>query len=321
MKRVLTGIQATGKVHLGNYLGAIKPALHFQSNHNCFFFIADIHALNSVHKKDSLVESTLDVAASWIASGFDYKNHLLYRQSDIPSVTELTWYLGVVTGMGLLQRSHVYKDATQKGKEVNFGVFAYPLLMAADILLYDANIVPVGKDQKQHIDIARDVAISFNAIYGDVLILPQATIQNNVMTVPGIDGRKMSKSYGNEIPLFCSENELLKKIRSIKTDSSPLESSKDLKSSLIGELLSFFSSEDEFNEYNLKMLQGGIGWGHAKDHLYEIINQKLTPHRKVYIDLMNDKAQIMTILEDGRNKAKEHASRVLQRIRSAIGYS
>jgi tryptophanyl-tRNA synthetase len=238
-KRVLTGIRPSGNVHLGNFLGMIQPALSWQRQHECFFFMADLHALTTMKEPQKLLPYTLDAVATWVALGLDTTKHVLYRQSDIPEVMELTWYLSCVTGVGLLQKAHAYKDAAANSKEASLGVFYYPALMAADIILYDAHIIPVGKDQKQHVEIARDMAGSFNAVYGDILTLPQPAIEESVMTVPGLDGRRMSKSYNNEIPLFCSAKQLRKRVMSIQTDSSDMASPKSLKDTILGDYFPF----------------------------------------------------------------------------------
>ncbi|RME58072.1 MAG: tryptophan--tRNA ligase, partial [Candidatus Dadabacteria bacterium] len=234
-KRALTGITPTGTIHIGNYFGAIAPALSYQDQYECFFFVADFHALTTNKNREEIISQTYDIVAAWLAFGFNPKRHFMYRQSDVPLTAELAWYLSCVTGVGLLQKGHAYKDALAKNKEVNHGVLAYPVLMAADILLYEADIVPVGKDQKQHVEFTRDMAGSFNAVYGEgILKLPTPLIREEVMAVPGLDGRKMSKSYNNVIPLFEKPEKLKKLVMSIKTDSTPLEEPKDLDSTIIG---------------------------------------------------------------------------------------
>jgi tryptophanyl-tRNA synthetase len=320
-KRSLTGIRATGNIHLGNYLGAIKPALKRQDSYHCLYFIADLHSLTSVKEASVLREKSLDLAATWIAAGLDYKKHLLYRQSDVPMVTEFAWYLSSVTGMGFLEKAHAYKDATANEKEVNHAVFAYPVLMAADILMYDSDIVPVGKDQKQHVEMARDIAGSFNAVFGENIIkLPLPVIEENVMTIPGLDGRKMSKSYNNEIPIFCEEAQLKKLIMSIKTDSTGLEDPKDLNASLIGELLVNFTAKEKYDDFAEKMKKGGVGWGHAKQELFEALNNYIKDYREYYFKIRKDETFLKEVLKDGAIRASEIAEPVLRRVRKAVGF-
>ncbi len=318
--RSLTGIRATGQPHVGNYLGTIRPAIRLQDSHECLYFIADLHSLTSTKNGVELAEQRLDVLATWIACGFDYKKNILFAQSDVPSVTELAWYLSCVTGMGLLEKGHSYKDACAKDTEVNHGVFSYPVLMAADILLYDVDLVPVGKDQKQHVEMARDMAGSFNAIFGEGLLkLPTPSVREEVMVIPGLDGRKMSKSYGNTIPLFCEEKELKKLIMSIKTDSSGLDEPKILDGSLVGELFKHFSSDEQYEDLKARLAKGGLGWGHAKAELFELINHYISSARTTYNELRGDIKLLTGILDEGRSRAFALAGPVLNRVRAAIG--
>jgi tryptophanyl-tRNA synthetase len=319
-KRSLTGIQPSGNIHLGNYLGAIKPAISAQSECECLYFIADLHAFTSTKNPSLLRSSTYDVIATWIALGFDYQKHILYRQSDIPEVTEFAWYLSCCTGMGLLEKSHAYKDALANGKDANHGLFAYPVLMAADIIMYDVDFVPVGKDQKQHVEMARDMAGSFNAAYGrEVLHLPQPVIQEQVMTVPGLDGRKMSKSYGNEIALFLSEKELRKKVLSLKTDSTALEDPKVLKGSLLGDLFALFASEEQYRDLEERLSRGGLGWGHAKDELFQRIDEEIRAPRATYHQIREDTESLEKIMLEGSEKARVIGLKVLDRVRDVVG--
>lgn len=318
-KRSLTGLRTTGMPHAGNYLGAMKPALELQQAYDCFYFLADLHALTTCKNPAQLQREVYEVVASWIACGFDYKNHTLYRQSDLPLVTELAWYLSCVTGMGLLEKGHSYKDALANDREVNHGTFAYPVLMAADILICDVDIVPVGKDQKQHVEMARDMAGSFNAVYGEVLRIPEVSIREEVMLIQGLDGKKMSKSYNNTIPLFCGEKELRKAVMSIKTDSTPLEESKSLKDSLVGSLYKFFSSDDQYKDLERRLNQGGLGWGHAKEELFQAINLEVKDMRLKYNEIIDDRTLLDQILSDGAVKAFDKASPVLNRVREAVG--
>ncbi len=320
-KRSLTGIQPSGNVHIGNYLGAIKPAIEYQNSYDCLYFIADFHALTSSKDGNNLHEFTMDLVATWIALGLDIKKHTFYRQSDVPFVTEYAWYLSCFTGMGLLEKSHAYKDKVSQSKDVNHGLFAYPILMAADILMYNVDIVPVGKDQKQHVEMSRDIAGSVNAILGENFIkLPEPVIREDVMTIPGLDGRKMSKSYGNEIPLFCDEKNLEKKIMSIKSDSTPLEASKELGSSLIGQLYSLFANKEEYADLDKRMKQGGLGWGHAKKELYEVINSHLKDKRSTYNKLRDDEQYLLKVLSEGAEKATMVAQIQLSKLRDSFKF-
>lgn len=319
-RRVLTGIRPSGNVHLGNYLGMIKPALSWQQDHLCYFFIADLHALTTVKDPAKLMPFTLDAVATWIALGLDTKTHFLYRQSDVPEVTELAWYLGCVTGVGLLQKAHAYKDASSQTKEVNIGVFYYPTLMAADILLYDAEIVPVGKDQKQHVEMARDMAGSFNSIYGDILKLPEPAIEESVMTIPGLDGRKMSKSYNNEIPLFAAPAQLRKKIMSIATDSTDLAAPKSLQGTVLKDLFTLFCSAEKVADIEARLNKGGLGWGHVKEELFQVIDDHVAPMRTLYEELRADEVRLKAVLQDGAERARSEAHKVLSRVRTALGF-
>jgi tryptophanyl-tRNA synthetase len=319
-KRCLTGIRATGQLHLGNLVGAVQPALSYQSDYDCFFFIADLHALTSNHDGALVASYSLDVAAHWIALGMDIKHHCLYRQSDLPWTAEFAWYLSCVTGLGLLLKGHSYKDGEAKGTDLNHGVLAYPVLMAADIIMYDADIVPVGKDQKQHVEMARDMAGSFNATYrGEFLKLPQPILQEETMSIPGLDGRKMSKSYDNGIPIFADEKTLRKLCLSIKTDSTPLEAPKELKGSLVGDLFSVVATSSQFEDLSARLAKGGMGWGHAKEELFVAIRDKMAEPRKHYQELMNDQATLLQHLEEGADRAAAVARPVLDRVRLAVG--
>jgi len=320
-KRALTGIRASGNLHIGNYLSAIKEGLALQSEYECLFFIADMHSLTTNKDPKLIREQGLDVAAGWIACGLDTNQHLLYRQSDLPMVAEFAWYLSCATGMGFLQKAHSYKDSVAKDIEVSHGVFAYPVLMAADIIMYDADIVPVGKDQKQHVEMARDMAGSINALYGGgILKLPEVAVRENVMTIPGLDGRKMSKSYGNEIALFSNEKQLKQQVMSITTDSTPLEAPKELDGSLLGDLFKLFGSDQQYGELQRKLAAGGYGWGHAKQDLLEVIVSELGAARKSYTEIRKDEAELERTLEKGKEKALGIAVPVLNRLRNAVGF-
>ena len=322
MKRSLTGIRASGNVHLGNYLGTIKPAIARQNEFHCLYFIADLHALTTTKDAAFLKEKSLDLVATWMALGLDINRHLIFRQSDVPMVTEYAWYLSSVTGMGFLEKAHAYKDSISNNKDVNHAVFAYPVLMAADILMYDVDIVPVGKDQKQHVEMARDMAGSFNAQVGkDVIKLPQPAIDERVMVIPGLDGRKMSKSYGNEIPLFCEEAQLKKLVMSIKSDSTPLEAPKQLTGSLIGDLFSLFASKDQYEDLSNRLSKGGLGWGHAKEELFQVINSELKENREQYFKLRADEKRLNEVLLDGAKRAFEISEPILNRVRHSLGFA
>lgn len=318
-KRSLTGLKPTGNLHLGNYLGALKPALELSKSYDCIYFIADLHSLTQNRDPEALVSQTLDQVATWLAMGLDTDTHTLFRQSDVPSVTELTWYLSCVTGHGLLEKAHAYKDAIAKGLEVNLGTFSYPVLMAADILLYDTDIVPVGKDQKQHVEMARDMAGSLNATYGELLKLPEPLIQEEVMTIPGLDGRKMSKSYNNEVPLFCDEKSLRKKLMSLKTDSTGLEEPKTLAGTSLGELFALFATKAQYDDLAARLAQGGMGWGHAKDELFVVINDHVKEMRDRYNEYRKDEPLLRRELAKGAEKAEAVASQTIARVRHAVG--
>lgn len=320
MKRSLTGIRPSGDLHIGNYLGTIKPALELQKQYECIYFVADLHALTT-NKDPKLLQSySLDIAAAWIVLGLDIQKNILFRQSDVPLVTEYTWYLSCVTGVGFIEKSHAYKDATAQSKDVNVGVFTYPLLMASDILLYEPDVVPVGKDQKQHVEMSRDMAGSFNATYGsDLIKLPEPLIDERVMTIPGLDGRKMSKSYNNVIPIFCDEKTLRKKVMSIKTDSSDAESSKSLDGTLVGDLFTLFASKEQYTDLKSRLAKGGMGWGHAKEELFIAINEHLKEPRTRYTELRADEAKLRSILAEGAERARALALPNLNKLRKAVG--
>lgn len=307
-------------MHLGNYLGAIKEGLKLQEEYECLYFIADLHSLTSNKDPKALREQSLDIAASWLALGLDPNKHLLYRQSDVPHVTEFAWYLSCVTGMGYLQKAHSYKDAIAQDKEVNHGVFAYPVLMAADILMYEPDLVPVGKDQKQHVEMSRNMAGSINALYGEELLkLPEPKINEDVMTIPGLDGRKMSKSYDNVIPLFSTEKALRKKLMSLVTDSTGLEEPKELDGSTVGDLFKLFASNEQYQDLKGRLAEGGLGWGHAKEELFQAINSEVAEARARYFDLRADEDGLNGILASGKEKALAIGLPVLNRVRDAVG--
>ncbi len=322
MTRSLTGIQSSGKPHLGNILGAIKPSIELSKNskNDSLFFIADLHSLINI--KDSKVrnENTLAIAASWIAMGFDYEKNYFYRQSKITQVCELAWYLNCFTPYPMLSNSHSFKDKSDNLSDINSGLFTYPVLMAADILLYDSEIVPVGKDQKQHLEITRDIAKSFNHSYGDTFIIPESKIDKNVQTIPGTDGRKMSKTYQNTIDIFADEKSLKKQIMSIVTDSKGIEDKKNPESCNIFNIFKLIASEDEVKKMKKNYVEGGYGYGHAKTHLLNLILDLYREERKLYSELIKNPDHLYDILVKGEKKAMIIAEKVLRRVRSKLGY-
>jgi len=317
--RILSGIQPSGKLHLGNYFGMMKPALELQEKGDAYLFIADYHALTTVTNADMLRKAIMDVALDFLACGLDTERTVFFRQSDVPEVTELMWLLSIVTPMGLLERCHSYKDKIAKGISPNHGLFAYPVLMAADILAYQSNIVPVGKDQKQHVEVTRDIAIKFNNQYGNVFTVPEPFIREEVAVVPGIDGQKMSKSYDNHIELFGDEKTIKSRIMRIVTDSTPLEKPKDPDKCNVFALYKLFATPDEITEMRQKYLAGGFGYGDAKKALFEKIQGKLAPFRKKREELAKNEDFVMEVLRKGRDKARHEASLTLSKARQAVG--
>jgi len=318
VKTSLTGIKPTHLPHLGNYLGAIRPALSLVGEYRTFYFIADYHALTSVRDAESLRGYIRDVAATWLACGLDPERTLLYRQSDVPQVFELSWVLSCLLATGQLERGHAYKDAVSRGEAPNAGLFFYPVLMAADILLYDTDIVPIGKDQKQHLELTRDVALRLNHLYGEgTLVVPEALISEAPL-VPGTDGEKMSKSRGNGIPLFAPPKQLRKVIMSIKTTSETLEDPKTAEGSTVYELYSLVAPE-RAPEMKRKLEAGGYGWGHAKQDLYEALEEELGPKREAYLEIRGDEARLDALLHQGAGRAREIAYQTMSRVRDAVG--
>jgi tryptophanyl-tRNA synthetase len=317
--RALTGIKPTATPHLGNLLGAIEPALRLQDEHEAFYFIADYHALTTLHDAQKLRAATREVAATWLALGLDPARTTLFAQSDVPEVCELAWLLGCVCGLGVLERAHAYKSAVAEGREVGVGTFTYPVLMAADILLYDSNLVPVGKDQKQHVEIARDLAIAFNARFGDVLVLPAPSIRDEVATVPGLDGRKMSKSYGNGVEIFLEPRQLRKKLMSIVTDSKGVDEPKDPDADNVFALYRLFASPEQIEALAARYRAGGLGYGQAKQELFEVVDARLSPARARYHALLADPAEVDAVLQAGAVRARAVADATLARARDAVG--
>ena len=322
MSRILTGIQSTGRPHLGNLLGAILPAIELSKNpaNDSLYFIADLHSLTTVRDPEVLRANTYAVAAAWLACGFDTEKNLFYRQSDVPQVTELTWYLSCFTPYPMLANAHSFKDKSDKLSDVNAGLFTYPVLMAADILLYDAEIVPVGKDQIQHLEIARDIAQAFNARYGETLVEPQARVDAELMTIPGTDGAKMSKSYGNIIDIFLPEKDLLKAIKTIISDSTPLEAPKNPDTDVTFKLYSLLASPAEIETMRANYLAGGYGYGYAKKELYELILRRFATERERFDFYMNNLPELDAALAIGARRAQEYGAGVLARVRQKMGY-
>ncbi|MAR64795.1 MAG: tryptophan--tRNA ligase [Flammeovirgaceae bacterium] len=322
MARILTGIQSSGKPHLGNILGAINPSINLsrKKGNESLFFIADLHSLINIKDPNLLQENTFSVASAWLAMGFDFKNHFFYRQSKITEVCELTWYLNCFTPFPMLSNSHSFKDKSENLSEINSGLFTYPVLMASDILLYDAEIVPVGKDQKQHLEITRDIAKSFNHQYGDTFIIPKSKIDENVMTIKGIDGRKMSKTYNNTIDIFADEKLLKKQVMSIVTDSKGIDDKKDPSNCNVYNLFKVIATEKESSEMREKYIRGGYGYGQAKTDLFSTIMDNFKNERKSYFDYMKNKDYLNSILEIGENKAKGIATKVLDRVKIKLGF-
>jgi tryptophanyl-tRNA synthetase len=322
MARILTGVQSTGVPHLGNILGAIQPAVNMANDpaNESFLFIADLHSLTQIKDAEQLRENTYATAAAWLAFGLDIEKTVFYRQSDVPQVTELAWYLSCYFPYQRLTLSHSFKDKSDRLEDVNAGLFTYPMLMAADILCYDAEVVPVGKDQLQHLEITRDVAQRINHQLGDIFVLPKEKIQDNMVFVPGKDGEKMSKSKGNTIDIFQTDKKLRKSIMQIETDSTPLEAPKDPDTCNVFKLYEIIASPEETQELRQKYEAGNFGYGHAKQALFELIKSRFDPVREKYQNLMNDRQKINDALETGAEKAKLVADNVLGRLREKLGY-
>lgn len=322
MARILTGVQSTGTPHLGNLLGAIIPAIKMSDdpNNESFLFIADMHSLTQIKDAKLLKHNTYSTAAAWLAFGLNIDKTVFYRQSDVPQVTELSWYLSCFFPYQRLTLAHSFKDKADRLEDVNAGLFSYPMLMAADILLYDANIIPVGQDQLQHIEMTRDVASRFHAKVGETFVMPEADVQKDTMYVPGTDGGKMSKSQNNIINLFLTDKQLRKQIMSIATDSTPLEAPKDWKTCNCFAIYSLVANEAQISEMKGNYENGGYGYGHAKQALYELLIDKFSAERERYNYYMNNLNEIDKALAIGASKAKEVAIEVLHRVRAKVGY-
>ncbi|HEY0976248.1 MAG TPA: tryptophan--tRNA ligase [Flavobacteriales bacterium] len=322
--RVLTGIQSTGVPHLGNLLGAIRPAIQMSTapGNDAFLFIADLHSFTTIRDPQLLRENTYAVAAAWLACGLDVERATFYRQSDVPEVAELTWYLGCLTPYPMLANAHSFKDKSAQLSQVNAGLLYYPVLMTADIILYDAHVVPTGKDQKQHLEIARDIAGAFNRTYGDdTFVVPEARIDEQLMTIPGTDGRKMSKSYGNTINIFLPEKELKKQVMSIVTDSRALEEPKDPDNDNVFKLFRLLAPPEAVETMKQNYLRGGYGYGHAKKELLEVLLNGFAKERALFQELMADRALIDERLRVGAEKARKVARATLRRVRERAGYT
>ena len=322
MARILTGIQSSGIPHLGNLLGAIMPAIELSKDpkNESLFFIADMHSLTSIRDAELLKENTFATAATWLAFGFNTDNNIFYRQSDIPEVCELMWYLNCLTPYPMLANAHSFKDKASKLHNVNAGLFTYPVLMAADILLYDAEVVPVGKDQIQHIEMTRDMAGTFNHTYGETLIEPTVKVDEKVMTIPGTDGQKMSKSYNNFINIFLADKKLRKQIMGIETDSTAMEDPKETEGCSVFTLYKLLATKDDVAGMEANYKGGNYGYGHAKQALYELIISKYSVERKRFNELMENTNLIEEELQKGAVKARKIAKTVLSRVRTKVGY-
>jgi tryptophanyl-tRNA synthetase len=322
MARVLTGIQSSGRPHLGNLLGAILPAINLSSKkgQESLLFIADLHSFTTIKDPDERKENTKTVAAAWLACGLDTSKTIFYRQSKIPEVCELTWYLNCITPYPMLANAHSFKDKADRLSDVNAGLFDYPVLMASDIILYDANIVPVGKDQQQHLEMTRDIASSFNHQFGETFIIPESEIDESVMIIPGTDGQKMSKSYGNTIDIFLSEKKLKKDVMSIVTDSTPMEEPKNPDVCNVYNIYKTIATADQIEAIREKYEGGNWGYGHAKKELLELILEKFKAERELFDYYMNNEEELEQKLQEGEAKARKIAFATLKKVRENIGY-
>ncbi len=323
MTRILTGIQSSGKPHLGNLMGAILPAIELSKNeaNESFFFIADLHSLTSIKDSKLRIENTNAVAAAWLACGFDTTKNVFYRQSRVPMVCELTWYLNCFTPYPMLANATSFKDKADKLSDVNTGLFDYPVLMASDILLYDADFVPVGKDQKQHLEITRDLAKTFNSQFGETFVVPEPLIDDRVMTIPGTDGQKMSKSYGNIIDVFLPEKQLRKNVMKIVTDSTPMEEPKNPDTCNVFSIYQLLATGDQTQEMRKNYEGGNYGYGHAKQALFELINERFKEEREIYDHYMSNLDELEKKLNEGEEKAEVFASEVLLRVKTRLGFA
>lgn len=322
MSRILTGIQSSGRPHLGNILGAIIPAIELskEEKNDSLFFIADLHSLTTIKNAETRRQNVNAVAAAWLAFGFDTDKNIFYRQSKIPEVCEMTWYLNCFTPYPMLANAHSFKDKADRLADVNAGLFTYPVLMTSDIIMYDADFVPVGKDQKQHLEMARDIANTFNTQYGETFVLPEAKIDESRMIIPGTDGQKMSKSYGNTIDIFLPDKKLRKQIMGIVTDSTPLEEPKNPDNDTVFDLYSLLASEDQISDMRKNYEGGNYGYGHAKQALFELIIEKYAEERKLFNFFLENLPELHAKLEKGEEKARAIAREVLGRVKGKLGY-
>lgn len=322
MARILTGIQSSGKPHLGNILGAIIPAIKLSriAANDSLFFIADLHSLTTIKDAETRIQNVNAVAAAWLAFGFDTEKNIFYRQSRIPEVCELSWYLNCITPYPMLTNAHSFKDKSDRLADINAGLFTYPVLMAADILLYDADFVPVGKDQLQHVEMTRDIGSSFNHKFGETFVIPEAKIDETIMTIPGIDGQKMSKSYNNFIDIFLPDKALRKVVMSIVTDSTPLEEPKNPDTCNVFALYRLLAEPGQIQEMRGNYERGNYGYGHAKQALYEVILEKFKEERKVFSYYMENPDELNKKLEIGEEKARVIARKTLQKVRQKLGF-
>ena len=318
-KRILSGVQSSGTLHIGNYFGMMRPSLSLQEGNDCFYFIANYHALTQLPDPALLRQRTFDVAVDFLACGLNPATTVFFRQSDVTEVQELTWILSCLTPVGLLERCHSYKDKLARGMEANHGLFAYPVLMAADILLYNSQLVPVGKDQKQHLEVTRDIAIRFNNRYGDILTVPEAMIQEDVAVIPGLDGQKMSKSYDNTIEIFGEGKPIRQKFMKIITDSTPMEEPKNPDTCNVFALYKLMATPEEQAELRQRYLAGNMGYGHAKQALYEKYSEFFAPMRERRKQLLEKPQLVEDVLQDGAARARKVAQQTLQRVRQAVG--
>ena len=318
-QRVLTGIKPTGMPHIGNLLGMYRPALAMQDVAECYFFVASYHALTTMRDPSLLRQQTIDVAANWLALGLDPKRSVIWAQHDVPEVTELAWILACITSKGMMDKAHAFKDAVNKGREVNIGLYTYPILMAADILAFDSHVVPVGKDQKQHVEMARDMAQRFNHLFGETLVIPAPQIRDDVATVPGLDGQKMSKSYNNTIEIFLPPKKLRKKIMGIVTDSKGVDEPKDPDTCHVFSLYKLFATPEQQADLAAQYRAGGLGYGHAKQALFEVVDGQLAEARERYDHLMANPDEVRQVLAEGAARARVTARATLDRVRSASG--
>ena len=317
--RILSGIQSSGKVHIGNYLGMIKPMVEYQDRGELFCFIANMHGLTTIFDGNQMRENIRDVIIDVLSLGIDPEKSIFWVQSDVPEVAELTWYLGTVTPMGLLQRCHSYKDKVARNIPASSGLFTYPVLMAADILLYSSDIVPVGQDQKQHVEVTRDIAIKFNSAYGEILTIPEAEIREEVAVIPGTDGQKMSKSYDNTIEIFAPEKELRDKIMSIVTDSTPVKEQKDPDTNNVYLLYKLFASPEDAEVMAEKFRKGGYGYGEAKKELFNLVMDYFGQYRENREKIITDISYVDEVRKKGAEKARNIASELLAKVRKAVG--